>query len=326
MTGTVNGMLMSCSVPGAWPKVYHFARHPGRSLVAAFEERVAQLAAELGEPRRETRLDWYPHAEAAACWARGEKTVVLVREREGRCGARVVLWCVTDDERATLAEAERTRSARTADSAAFALDFDRRLAALAEPGFGRYLRRKPLVDDLAVVPDAADELLARALADADGEVRCHAVDLALELGGVRALPRVAPLFDDPEEWVRHHVIGCMGEYGDESVVAALLVKLRSDPDAGVRGEAAYSLGHIGDPRAIPGLLHALDHDKEFDALGHSPSSISATALDNILGTHETRIHHGDGLCSLAPWPPDYELLKRRARELYDRWQAGEPPV
>lgn len=325
MTGTVNGMLVCC--PGTWPKVYRFARHPGRSLVEPFEERVAELATDLGEPRRETRLDWYPHAEAAACWVRGEKTVVLAREREGRCGARVVLWCVTDDERAALAGAECTRAARTADAAVFALDFDRRIATASNPTaiWGKFLRRRMLADDLAA-SGRADELLAPKLAHPDGEVRCDAVDLALEIGGVRALPRVVPLFQDPEEWVRHHVVGCMGEYGDESVVDALLVTLRSDPDAGVRGQAAYSLGHIGDPRAIPGLLHALDHDKEFDALGHSPSSISATALDNILGTHETRIHHGDGLCSLAPWPPDYELLKRRARELYDRWRAGEPPV
>ena len=134
-----------------------------------------------------------------------------------------------------------------------------------------------------------------------------------------------PLFDDPGDWVRHHAVGCMGHHGDGSVVDTLLVKLRSDPDAGVRGEAAYSLGHIGDPRAIPGLIHALDHDREPTPLGHTPSSISATALDNILGTHETRVAHGDGLCSLAPWPPDYELLKRRARELYERWQAGGSP-
>ncbi len=318
MTGTVNAMLVCC--PGTLPQVYEFAPCPGRSLVAAFEDRAATLAAELGEPRLETRLDWYPHAEAAACWVRGSKTVVLVREREGRCGARVVLWCVTDDERATLAEAERTRAARVAE-AAFDRDCARRLAELSEPGFGKFLRRRALADDLAL-SDRADDLLALALADADGEIRCHAVDLVLELNGVRALPRVTPLFDDSEDWVRHHVVGSMGHYGDGSVVGELLVKLRSDPDAGVRGEAAYSLGHIGDPRAIPDLLHALDHDTEPDALGHTPSSTSATALDNILGTHETRVAHGDGLCSLAPRPPDYESLKRRARELYERWQAG----
>ena len=187
MIGTVNGMLVFG--PGTWPKVYEFARYPGWSLVAAFEERVAALAADLGEPQRETHLDWYPHAEAAACWVRGVKTVVLVREREGRCGARVVLWCVTDEERATLAEAERTRAARVAD-AAFDRDCAQRLAELSEPGFDKFLRRKALADDLAV-SDHADELLARALADADGEVRCHAVDLVLELRPRPAARRAA---------------------------------------------------------------------------------------------------------------------------------------
>src|SRR5690348_1303830 len=109
MIGTVKAMLACC--PGTSPHVYEFNRPPGRSLAEPFERRVAELAAELGEPRRESRLDWYPHLDEAALWDRDGKTVVLAREPEGRCGARIVLWCATDAERATLTEAGRTRPA-----------------------------------------------------------------------------------------------------------------------------------------------------------------------------------------------------------------------
>lgn len=245
----------------------------------------------------------------------------MILERPARCGPRVVLWCPSDEVLASFVEAGRTRAARLA-AAAFEHDLARRFDELQKPGFHRPATRQLLVDDLAAVPDRADAILAPYLAHPDGEVRCHAVEVRLELGGADALARVVPLLDDPESWVRHLVAESMAGYGDGSVVDALLGKLRTDADPGVRGAAAYALGHLRDPRAVPGLLDALDHDKEFDPLGHSPSSISATALDNLLGTHQTRIHHGDGMCSLAPWPPDYDLLKRQARELYERWRAG----
>ncbi|HYH63421.1 MAG TPA: HEAT repeat domain-containing protein [Urbifossiella sp.] len=317
MIGTVNAMLLFSW--GNWPKVYEFNRRPGRSLIEPFKRRIAELAADLGEPRRETRIAWYPHLEEAACWDRDSKTVVLVREPEGRCGARIVLWCVAETERAELVEAARTRAAR-ADH--LEQEFRRCVGVMSEVGRNKFLRRRVLTDDLAAAPVRADALLARLLTDPDAIARHLASDLTLALGGVRALPRVVPLFDDPEPWVRQAVIESMAGYGDESVVDALLRKLRTDADPGVRGEAAYALGHVGSPGAIPGLIHALDHDKEFNDLGHSPSSISATALDNLLGTHQTRIHHGDGLCSMAPWKADHDLLKRVARELYERWQAG----
>ena len=245
----------------------------------------------------------------------------MILERPARCGPRVVLWCPSDEVLASFVEAGRTRAARLA-AAAFEHDLARRFDELQKPGFHRPATRQLLVDDLAAVPDRADAILAPYLAHPDGEVRCHAVEVRLELGGADALARVVPLLDDPESWVRHLVAESMAGYGDGSVVDALLGKLRTDADPEVRGAAAYALGHLRDPRAVPGLLDALDHDKEFDPLGHSPSSISATALDNLLGTHQTRIHHGDGMCSLAPWPPDYDLLKRQARELYERWRAG----
>jgi hypothetical protein len=97
MIATVTALLTLAA--GTWPEVYVFNGRPGRSLVEPFEERVREVAAELGEPRRETRLAWYPFLEEAVLWARDGKTVILAREPEGRCGARVVRWCVTDARR-----------------------------------------------------------------------------------------------------------------------------------------------------------------------------------------------------------------------------------
>jgi hypothetical protein len=304
--------------PGVSPRYYERSRRSGVPLGDRFEGRLRDLIPSLGEPAVEHRPAWYPNADTVAGWRRGDKTLALVLERDERSGAAVLLWCVSDGELATLLEASRTRSDRVT-TADFDQQFDRQVAHLVEPGFHRPLTFKILVDDLAEAPGRANPLLAGKLRDPDGEVRCAAADLVLELGG--GLPAVRPLLDAPEDWVRWHVIGLLARYGDDSAVEPLVAKLRSDPDPGVRAQAAYALGHIGSPAAIPPLLDALDHDRECDAQGHSPSSVSATALDNILGTNQTRIKHDGGFCSLAPGPPDYDALRSQARELHRKWKT-----
>jgi hypothetical protein len=305
--------------PGVSPHCFERACRSGAPLGDRFESRLRVLTPSLGDPTVEAEPVWYPNAETIACWRRDDKTLALVLERDARSGAAVLLWCVSDGERATLMEAARTRLDRVT-AADFDRYFDRQMARLVEPGRHRPLAFMMLVDDLAVIPDRAGTLLAVKLQDTDGEVRCAAADVVLELGG--GLPAVLPLLDDTEDWVRWHVTGLLARYGDDSVVEPLIAKLRSDSDPGVRGQAAYALGHIGCPAAIPHLLESLDHDHEDDSQGHSPSSVSATALDNILGTDQTRIRHDGGFCSLAPWPPDYEALRTEARELYREWKAG----
>lgn len=335
MEGTVQALLM---LPGATPKSYERARPGGVPLRPYFEGRLATLSAAHGEPRIEIDPAWYPHAEVLAGWRRdswadapwwqgpraiagvpGPRTLVLVLERDARAGAAVVLWCVTDGERETLAEAARTRPARVG-AANFQAHVDGQIARVVEPGLHRPLARMMLVDDLAAVPGRAPDPIAGAVRDPDGEVRCVAAEVALQLG--LGLPAVQALLGDPEHWVRWHVTGLLSGYGDDTAVEPLVAALRTDPDLGVRGQVAYALGHLGSPAAIPHLLHALDHDREYDEQGHSPSSTSATALDNILGTNQTRIKHDGGYCSLAPWPPDYDTLRREAEELYRAWSEG----
>ena len=114
--------------------------------------------------------------ETSTCRAEGRES----DRGDARSGAAVLLWCVSDSALATLAEAARTRSARvTAQD--FDHFFDRQMVRLAEPGFQRPLSVKMLMDDLAVIPDRAESLLAGKLQDMDGEVRCAARVTVLEV-------------------------------------------------------------------------------------------------------------------------------------------------
>ncbi len=317
MQGVVDYML---KYPGVMPKYFGCRGPLSPELRADFERRVEALTGLVGEPVREAELAWFPAATTAACWRRDDRTLALILRQYIGGGAEILLWCVTDGEQSALAEAARTRASRVA-AADFDRSFRRKLARLGKPGRDRHLRFQMFVDDLATIPERARALLTTTLRDLVGEIRCEAVDVLLALDGEQAVPAVLPLFDDPLDWVRQHVIDQMAGYGGDTAVEPLIAKLRSDPEPGVRGQAAYALGHIGGPRVIPALLDALDHDREFDALGHSPSSIAATALDNILGTNITRIKLADGLCTLAPWPPDDDALRAQARELYESWKA-----
>jgi hypothetical protein len=116
--------------------------------------------------------------------------------------------------------------------------FDQQMARLAEPSRDRFLHFMMLVDDLAVIADRAGTLQVGKLQDTDGEVRCAAADVVLELRG--GLHAVLPLLDDTEDWVRWHVTGLLARYGDDSVVEPLIAKLRLDPDPAVRGQAAFA--------------------------------------------------------------------------------------
>jgi HEAT repeat protein len=135
----------------------------------------------------------------------------------------------------------------------------------------------------------------------------------------RAMDLVLRLLDDPDVTVRRHACGCLHDYGDERAVAALVGVLRGDPDAQVRGSAAMALGGIGSPGAIPALLAAIGSDHEEDTHGHSAASCAARALDDILGTEETRIKVSETICQMRPEAPDMGRLRRHAEERYQQW-------
>jgi len=97
-------------------------------------------------------------------------------------------------------------------------------------------------------------------------------------------------------------------------------RLQGDPDPQVRETAAYALGSIKSPAAIPALIETMGSDHAGDQLGHSPSSCAATALDEILGTNETRMRISRSLRTLPGVPPDLERLKREVLADYQNWK------
>jgi HEAT repeat protein len=162
-------------------------------------------------------------------------------------------------------------------------------------------------------------LLVPMLTSADPEARCTACEAVLWIDTHQAIDRVLPLLDDPDVAVRWNACGCLHDFGDERALNALVRVLQGDPDAQVRGTAAYALGGIGSPAAIPALLAAMQSDHELDMHGHSASSCAATALDDILGTNETRIKVSESLRKMRAGEPDLNLLQRLAQERYQQW-------
>ena len=194
------------------------------------------------------------------------------------------------------------------------------LALLGGPGYqGSETRDQAVAEMRAAGADRLFPLLVPMLSDPDLEVRCVACEAVLWVDARRAFELVLPLLHDPDDVVRLNTCKCLSHLGDERAIDPFIRLLRSDLDAQVRGTAAHALGTIGSPAAIPALLAAMEADHELDMHGHSASSVAAGALDDILGTNETRIRLGNGLKTMREGPPDLERLMRIARETYDEW-------
>lgn len=196
------------------------------------------------------------------------------------------------------------------------------LARLGGPGFKGFEDRDQAVAEMrAEGADKLFPLLVPMLTDPDLEVRCTACEALLWVDARRAVELVLPLLDDPDKTVRWHTCGCLHDFGDERALNPLIRVLQKDPDAQVRNTAACALGGIGSPAAIPALLTAMESDHELDVHGHSASSCAATALDDILGTNETRIRVSESLCRMRVGKPDLGRLRQLAEALYQQWLA-----
>jgi hypothetical protein len=165
-------------------------------------------------------------------------------------------------------------------------------------------------------------LLRPMLSDPDPAVRFAACEAAFFVDARRALELALPLLADPESGIRWLVCLCLHAVRDERAIGPLIGVLQGDSSAQVRGEAAYALGGIGSPVAIPALLAAMESDHEPDMHGHSASSCAATALDDILGTNETRIRLPNGNYTLRRGKPDLDLLRRLAALRFQQWSSG----
>ncbi|WP_309719780.1 HEAT repeat domain-containing protein [Armatimonas sp.] len=188
------------------------------------------------------------------------------------------------------------------------------LAQLQAPGAetrNRIIAKMQSLGALRLFP-----ILGRFLGDPDGEFRCLVAETAFRIDPAASVALLLPLLDDPEWEVRVEICGLLHDIADERTIPPLISRLEADPHPMVRNTAAYALGGIGSPVAIPALLKALDEDHEYDELGHSASGCAATALDNILHTHHTRLKLPNGLCTLQPSPRGLDTLKAEALELF----------
>ena len=239
MQGIVDFMLRF--PPGVSPHYFEHSRPDDPRILVHFDSRLSDLTGVLGEPTLADAAMWYPEAVRVASWKRDDKTLALILEyRDGPGEIATLLWGITDDEMNTLLEAAQSRAARVSAEEEFDRFFDRTMTRLAQRGRYWFLPFKMLVDDLALIRDHAVSLLVRKLEHEDGEIRCETVDVLLRLEGGRAVPSVLPLFNDPQPWVRWHVVGCMARYGGSAAISPLIDKLKHDSDPGLRGQAAYA--------------------------------------------------------------------------------------
>ena len=167
--------------------------------------------------------------------------------------------------------------------------------------------------------DALFPLLVPMLAG-DAAARSTACEVILKVDAERGMEFVLPLLNDPDDNVRYIACECLAELGGKGAVPTLLSVLRSHPDTSLRCTAARGLGLQGGPDVIPALLTAMASDQEFDDQGYSPSHCASMALDDVLGTEETRLRFGS-VCRLPDRKPDLDRLRRLAEERYRQWQA-----
>jgi len=322
MKGIVAALLMPG--PFTMPKYFELARRDIAAISERYLARLLEMNRILGESDSVETADWYPAAIRMFSWRRNAKTISLILERHNRHGWHAnLLWALRDQDIESLRQGWQSRAARVASIDEFRRYLRLLLQQMAErtQPMDLSISRHLIINDLsALAPANAIELLREMLCDSDGGVRCEAAEMMLRMEAEHGIPYVLPLFHDSLDWVRHNVLEDVMRYPDESLIGPLIEKLKTDTDPGVRGTAAAGLGRIGSPEAIPALVAALE-DNELDALGHSPRSCSATALDELLGTNETRIKLDDGLCQMAPWKPDYERLKMKAQDLYRAWKS-----
>lgn len=197
------------------------------------------------------------------------------------------------------------------------------LARLGGPDYQGFEDRDRAVAEMrAAGAEALFPLLIPMLTDPNVEARCAACEAVLYVDAQRGVELVLPLLKDPDETVRWYTCGCLSGCRDLRAVAHLIAVLQDDQDAQVRGTGAYALGRLGSPAAIPALLATMASDHDVDMHGHSPSSCAATALDDILGTNETRIKVSGTLCRMRKGKPDLDLLRRLAEERYQQWPRG----
>ena len=306
------------------PELLHQTLEYGGGIETCFDEYVAELSALLaGEPCQNLgvleRPSWNGQLQRAACWKFPNYFHCLMLERpthHDRCA--VFCWTVRVAEMNILRDAAGTRAERLRDIDTLRRHLDQTFAELAELGFRQFPLKMTLIDDLTAIPPVQSRAaLLDAMKHTDPEHRCNGCELLVTLFGDAAIPDILPMASDPESEVGAHAIRLLNRAGADAAVEPLARLLATHSDVEIRAEAAHSLGGIGSPGAIPALLAAFESDRAKTALGHTPSAISADALDWLV---RTRTEGGAG--TPAARKPNAKRLKARARTLYDEWLAN----
>lgn len=115
--------------------------------------------------------------------------------------------------------------------------------------------------ELEEVHSARDDLI-RLLNDPNTMKRRAAIQALLQIETPEAFSAVARAVRDADAEVRQGAVAALGEWWGERAVPLLRDRLVHDPVAGVRGEAAYRLGKIGAGHLVEELNHAATTDRD----------------------------------------------------------------
>jgi len=138
-------------------------------------------------------------------------------------------------------------------------------------------------------PEKLFPLLTQLLKHRHLDVRCHAAESILRLDKACGVEAVLPFIQDRSTTLRWQICGLLHDFGDSRAVLALIERLKMDPDPQIRNTAAYALGGIGSFQALHALAEAEENDHEYDMHGHSASSVSTSAISDILMKESIRI-------------------------------------
>ena len=114
---------------------------------------------------------------------------------------------------------------------------------------------------LGVIGDAeAVDPLLDILGDSEADVKKSAVDALINFNENKIPPKVTPLLNDPEEYVRAAAIKLLSEKLDPKTASAVREALKKDKSDNVRLLAVKTLGGIKDKNAVEVLMSALTED------------------------------------------------------------------
>ena len=111
--------------------------------------------------------------------------------------------------------------------------------------------------ELVISGPAAVEALLRHAADGSDSLQFISAQILGRIGDKRGIPLLRQFARSPNDFVRREAILSLGQMGDPSIGAFLLVALASDKEAEVRSAAAQSLGNLRDTLAVSPLAQAL---------------------------------------------------------------------